>query len=65
MARTGMARIGTAQEVLFEQPEGAYFTGHAPNGVKVCVREPMEQNTLRRVKIEALLPDAVLGVPLP
>ena len=63
--RYDRALIGTVQEVLFEQPEGAYFTGHAPNGVKVCVREPMEQNTLRRVKIEALLPDAVLGVPLP
>ena len=63
--RYDRALIGTVQEVLFEQPEGAYFTGHAPNGVKVCVREPMEQNTLRRVKIEALLPDAVLGFPLP
>ncbi|MDD6643625.1 MAG: tRNA (N(6)-L-threonylcarbamoyladenosine(37)-C(2))-methylthiotransferase MtaB [Firmicutes bacterium] len=63
--RYDRALIGTVQEVLFEQPEGAYFTGHAPNGEKVCVREPMEQNTLRRVKIEALLPDAVLGVPLP
>ena len=63
--RYDRALIGTVQEVLFEQPEGVYFTGHAPNGVTVCVREPMEQNTLRRVKIEALLPDAVLATPLP
>ena len=63
--RYDRALLGTVQEVLFEQPEGEFFTGHAPNGVKVCVREAIEQNTLCRVKLEALLPDGVLATPLP
>ena len=58
------ALVGTVQEVLFEQREGEYFTGHAPSGVKVCVREEMAQNELRRVRIDAVLPDGVLGTPL-
>ena len=58
------ALVGTVQEVLFEQREGEYFTGHAPSGVKVCVREEMAQNELRPVRIDAVLPDGVLGTPL-
>ena len=58
------ALVGTVQEVLFEQREGEYFTGHAPSGVKVCVREEMAQNELRSVRIDAVLPDGVLGTPL-
>ena len=58
------ALVGTVQEVLFEQREGEYFTGHAPSGVKVCVREETAQNELRRVRIDAVLPDGVLGTPL-
>lgn len=56
--------LGTVQEVLFEQPEGAYFTGHAPNGVKVCVREAVAQNSLRQVRITAVLPEGVEGTLL-
>ena len=58
------ALLGTTQEVLFEQREGEYFTGHAPNGVKVCVREAVPQNTLRTVRIDTLLPDGVFGALL-
>ena len=58
------ALVGTVQKVLFEQREGEYFTGHAPSGVKVCVREEMAQNELRPVRIDAVLPDGVLGTPL-
>ncbi len=58
------ALVGTVQEVLFEQREGEYFTGHAPSGVKVCVREETAQNELRSVRIDAVLPDGVLGTPL-
>ena len=58
------AMVGSVQEVLFEQPEGVYFTGHAPNGVKVCVREAVEQNALRQVRITDVLSEGVLGVLL-
>lgn len=58
------ALVGSVQEVLFEQPEGVYYTGHAPNGVKVCVRDAVEQNALRQVRITDVLPEGVYGVLL-
>ncbi len=53
--------IGTVQEVLFEEPEGEYFTGHAPNYVKVYVSGEDLHNELRQVKITALYQDGILG----
>lgn len=34
------AMVGQRYLVLFEQPEGAYFVGHAPNYVQVAVQAP-------------------------
>ncbi len=53
--------VGTAQAVLFEQTEGEYFTGHAPNGVKVYAPGVNLQNCIRRVHIEEVLDDGVKG----
>ena len=53
--------IGTVQQVLFEEPEGDFFTGHAPNYVKVYVKGDGLHNQLRNVKITALYPDGVIG----
>ncbi|MBQ2445421.1 MAG: tRNA (N(6)-L-threonylcarbamoyladenosine(37)-C(2))-methylthiotransferase MtaB [Oscillospiraceae bacterium] len=53
------AMLGTVQEVLFEQPEGEFFTGHARNGVKVYARGEGLHNTLCRVKPTALLEDGI------
>jgi len=51
----------TEQAVLFEEPEGEYFTGHAPNYVKVYVKEQGLHNQIRTVKITDVFRDGVLG----
>ena len=53
--------IGTTLEVLFEEPEGPFFTGHAPNYIKVYVRGADLHNTLANVTITELYADGVLG----
>ena len=53
--------IGTVQQVLFEEPEGDFFTGHAPNYVKVYVKGEGLHNELRNVTITALYQDGVTG----
>ena len=55
------ALIGTEQNVLFEQPEDGFFTGHAPNYVKVYVEAENLHNQLRCVRITGLRRDGVLG----
>lgn len=59
--RYDAALIGTVQEVLFEQVEDGFFTGHAKNYVKVYTRGEGLHNTVRRVQITALRPDGVEG----
>ena len=56
------ALAGTLQEVLFEEPEDGYFTGHAPNYVKVYVRGKNLHNEIRSVRITEIFRDGVLGV---
>jgi len=53
--------IGTQQEVLFEEMDAEYFTGHAPNYVKVYVRGENLHNQIRRVTITGIYQDGVLG----
>ena len=55
--------IGSVQSVLFEQPEGEYFTGHAPDYTKVCVRssDVSLHNQVRQVRICGLTAGGVLG----
>ena len=55
------ALIGTTQTVLFEDREGEYFTGHAPNYVKVYVKGENLHNEIRDVTITQVLGDGVLG----
>ena len=55
------ALMGKDQEVLFEQTEDGYFTGHAKNGVKVFYKGENLRNVLKTVKISGLLKDGVLG----
>ncbi len=55
---------GSVQQVLFEQPEGEYFTGHAGNYVKVFVPFGPSQNLhneLREVEILSVRDGGVLG----
>ncbi len=56
------ALIGTEQAVLFEEPEGEFFTGHAPNYVKVYVKGQQLHNQLRAVKITDVFRDGVQGI---
>ena len=53
--------LGTVQEVLFEEAEGAYFTGHAPNYVKVYVQAENLHNQVKNVRITGLHADGVIG----
>lgn len=59
--RYDSALIGTVQEVLFEQTEGEFFTGHAKNFVKVYAHGENLHNTLCSVRITALREDGVEG----
>jgi len=55
------ALAGTLQEVLFEEPEDGFFTGHAPNYVKVYARGKNLHNEIRSVRITEIFRDGVLG----
>ena len=54
--------IGSVQEVLFEDRELAYFTGHAPNYVKVYAAGEALHNRLRQVRITEVYKDGVFGL---
>ena len=56
------ALVGTQLEVLFEEPEGAYFTGHAPNYVKVYVQGEDLHNQIAAVTVEKVFRDGVFGI---
>ena len=53
--------IGTTQEVLFEEMEGEYFTGHAMNYVKVYTKGENLHNKVRKVTITEIHKDGVTG----
>ena len=53
--------IGTKLEVLFEETDGAYFTGHAPNYVKVYAEGENLHNEIRIVAVTEVYKDGVLG----
>ena len=55
------ALVGSVQQVLFEEPEGEYFTGHAPNYVKCYVRGEDLHNQVRPVRVIEVYRDGVLG----
>ena len=55
------AMVGTVAQVLFEEPEEDFFTGHTPNYVKVYVRGEGLHNRLCPVKITGLYRDGVEG----
>ena len=53
--------IGTQQAVLFEEEEEGFFTGHAPNYVKIYAKGENLHNQVRNVTVTALHADGVLG----
>ena len=54
--------IGSTQQVLFEEAEGEFFTGHAPNCVKVYVKGENLHNQVRNVTVTEVFSDGVFGV---
>ena len=54
--------IGQRLTVLFEEPEGEYFTGHAPNYVKVYAHAEELHNQVRTVTVTGLHDDGVIGI---
>ena len=52
---------GSIQPVLFEEQSGGYFTGHAPNYVKVYAPGENLHNQVRNVRIGGVHQDGVLG----
>ncbi len=53
--------LGKSLEVLFEEKDGAFFTGHAPNYVKVYAPGENLHNVIKSVKITGLYQDGVMG----
>ena len=53
--------IGTTHAVLFEEAEGEYFTGHAPNYIKVYARGENLHNEIRNVRLTQVYQDGMLG----
>jgi len=54
--------MGTKLEVLFEEKDGDYFTGHAPNYVKVYAEGEDLHNEIREVTVTEIHKDGVIGV---
>ena len=53
--------VGTLQAVLFEEQEGEFFTGHAPNYVKVYAQGENLHNEVKMVRITGIHDDGVQG----
>jgi len=53
--------VGKRLEVLFEECDGDYFTGHAPNYVKVYAKGDGLRNQLRTVTVTEVYKDGLLG----
>ncbi len=53
--------IGTSLEVLFEEREGDFFTGHAPNYVKAYAVGENLHNEIRKVLVKEVYQDGVFG----
>ena len=53
--------IGSTHAVLFEEVDGEYFTGHAPNYVKIYAKGENLHNEIRTVEVTEVYKDGVIG----
>lgn len=53
--------VGKTLDVLFEEREKDHFTGHAPNYVKVYVQGENLHNEIRKVSVQKVFQEGVLG----
>ena len=58
------AMIGTKQEVLFEEMQGGFFVGHAPNYMKIYVKGTDLHNKIRTVCVEKLHNDGLFATEI-
>ena len=54
--------VGKQVSVLFEEKDGAYYTGHTPNYIKVYAKGEDLHNAIRNVEITQVYKDGVIGV---
>jgi threonylcarbamoyladenosine tRNA methylthiotransferase MtaB len=52
---------GSVQQVLFEETEGDFATGHAPNYIKVYVSAGDMHNEIRPVRLVKAFRDGMIG----
>lgn len=57
--------VGSVHDVLFEEAEGEYYTGHAPNYVKFYCNGEKLHNQIRSVRVTGVFRDGVSGEILP
>jgi len=63
MSRTyRQSMVNTRVQVLFEEKDGAYYTGHTPNYIKVYVKGEDLHNVICHVTVTELYQDGVLGI---
>jgi len=55
------AMSGSVHDVLFEEAEGEYYTGHTPNYLKVYVKASDLHNRILPVQLETPYKDGMLG----
>ena len=53
--------VGTVQQVLFEEQQGQFYVGHAPNYVKIYAEGQDLHNQIRSVKITKLHEEGLFG----
>ena len=53
--------VGRTLEVLFEEKDGEFYTGHAPNYVKVYAKGENLHNEIRTVTVLEVYQDGVIG----
>ena len=58
------ARLDSVEDVLFEEQEDGYFTGHTPNYIKVYTQGSDLHNRVLPVRLTELFRDGMLGVPV-
>ena len=59
--RFRQSMTGSVEQVLFEEEEDGYYTGHTPNYVKVYARGKGLHNEILPVEITEPYRDGVLG----
>ena len=54
--------VGTVQQVLFEEPSEGYYTGHAPNYIRVYAEGKDLHNQIKNVRITEVYKDGLKGI---